>query len=137
MKRITFDGLFCDIAQCQYSPGGSYCESGTCSQRQVWGRLKAIEDILGDEYDLDQFRELLQAKGDGRLVVLREGVTVRGLQEEYRKNKHMADEQLPSPSYTTGRLAGFGAGVIHILDKILPPPEEAEAALAAQKGDAP
>ena len=33
-------------------------------------RLKAIEDILGDEYDLDRLRELAQADREGRCVVL-------------------------------------------------------------------
>lgn len=33
-------------------------------------RLAAIEDILGDEYDLDRLRELVQADRDGRCVVL-------------------------------------------------------------------
>lgn len=30
----------------------------------------ALEDILGDEYDLDRLRELAEADKDGRLVVL-------------------------------------------------------------------
>ena len=33
-------------------------------------RLVTIEDILGDEYDLDELREMVQAKRDGRCVVL-------------------------------------------------------------------
>ena len=33
-------------------------------------RLAAIEDILGDEYDLDELREMVQAKQEGRCVVL-------------------------------------------------------------------
>ena len=33
-------------------------------------RLAAIEDILGDEYDLDELREMVQAKRSGRCVVL-------------------------------------------------------------------
>lgn len=33
-------------------------------------RLTSIEDILGDEYDLDELREMVQAKRDGRCVVL-------------------------------------------------------------------
>lgn len=32
-------------------------------------RLKAIEDILGDEYDLNRMREIVQAEKDRRLVV--------------------------------------------------------------------
>lgn len=45
MERLTFDGLFCDISMCTNTPGGSLCESGSCSQRKVWERLKAYEDI--------------------------------------------------------------------------------------------
>ena len=33
-------------------------------------RLAAIEDILGDEYDLDRLRELKHADDEGRCVVL-------------------------------------------------------------------
>ena len=33
-------------------------------------RLAAIEDILGDEYDLDELLELIQAKREGRCIVL-------------------------------------------------------------------
>ena len=36
-------------------------------------RLAAIEDILGDEYDLDRLRELAEADREGRCVVLPEG----------------------------------------------------------------
>ena len=32
-------------------------------------RLAAIEDILGEEYDLDELREMVQAKREGRCVV--------------------------------------------------------------------
>lgn len=44
MERLTFEGKFCDIAQCRETPGGSFCEDGSCSQRKVWERLKAYED---------------------------------------------------------------------------------------------
>lgn len=44
MERLTFDGKFCGIAQCRETPGGSFCENGTCSQKEVWLRLKAYED---------------------------------------------------------------------------------------------
>lgn len=47
MERLTFDGNFCDIAQCRELP----CQhGGNCSQKQVWERLKAYEDTgLGPE----------------------------------------------------------------------------------------
>ena len=46
-QRITFEGLFCDIAQCIGEPGNtSECESGFCDQRRTWERLKEYEDKL-------------------------------------------------------------------------------------------
>ena len=36
-------------------------------------RLAAIEDILGDDYDLDRLRELAQAEKEGRCVELPAG----------------------------------------------------------------
>lgn len=53
MQRLTFDGDFCEIAQCAATRYGSFCEDGACSQRKVWERLKALEDRLGDDYLLD------------------------------------------------------------------------------------
>ena len=84
MGRLTFDGNFCDIAQCKEIP----CPyNGACSARKVWERLKQFEDkcespevltkamdmeeILGDKYySVDRMLELLKADKDGRLVVL-------------------------------------------------------------------
>lgn len=41
MERLTFDGNFCDIAQCRELP----CpHGGSCTQRKVWEKLKAYED---------------------------------------------------------------------------------------------
>lgn len=41
MKRLTFEGNFCDIAQCRELP----CPyNGSCSQREIWEQLKAYED---------------------------------------------------------------------------------------------
>lgn len=38
--------------------------------RDLYYRLSQIEDVLGDEYDLDRLRELAQADREGRCVVL-------------------------------------------------------------------
>ena len=66
VERLTFEGNFCDMAMCNEVRGGSFCENGDCSQRKIWERLKVIEDILGDEYDLDRLHELAKAdKEDG------------------------------------------------------------------------
>ena len=95
MERLTFEGLFCDIAKCDSTPGGTFCESGTCTQRRVWERLKEYEDTGLEPQDIisavdmskiacalhelnaykdlgpiDHIRDLLQAEQDGRLVVL-------------------------------------------------------------------
>lgn len=90
MERLTFDGKFCDIAQCRETPGGSFCENGTCSQKEVWLRLKDYEDtgltpgevhslwgewnamtrVLNSIGGYDRLRELAKADKDGRLVVL-------------------------------------------------------------------
>ena len=37
----------------------------------IINRLASIEDILGDEYDLQRLRELAQADREGRCVVLK------------------------------------------------------------------
>ena len=90
MERLTFEGDFCDIAQCTSTPGGSFCEDGACSQREIWERLKAYEDThmmpsdvmsmrmdmailtgLFNDIDVDRMREIVAAERDGRLVVLR------------------------------------------------------------------
>lgn len=45
-------------------------EIDDCIQRLTWLRLLDIEDILGDDYDLDRLRELVEADQEGRCVVL-------------------------------------------------------------------
>lgn len=92
MDRLTFEGNFCDIAQCREIP----CPyNGACSQRKVWERLAAYEDTgytpeevlpkdKADEIalklmrlaDLEslcsytRLRELAEADKDGRVVVM-------------------------------------------------------------------
>lgn len=88
MERLTFDGNFCDIAQCSETPGGNFCENGTCSQKEVWLRLKAYEDtgLTPEQYEntktiiefafsndtskAERIRELLKADKEGRAVIL-------------------------------------------------------------------
>ena len=91
MKRLTFEGNFCEIARCGY-PTCPYKDG--CSQKQVWERLKAYENTrrtpedvtaLGELFDyalkesktlseqltlLKHIRELAEADKDGRCVVL-------------------------------------------------------------------
>ena len=46
------------------------------AKESVMGRLAAIEDILGDEYDLDELREMVQAKREGKIPKYTIGDTV-------------------------------------------------------------
>lgn len=66
MERLTFEGNFCDIARCERTPGGSDCEKGSCTQREVWERLKAYEEtgLTPEEVSL-----LAKAGEDGRVAV--------------------------------------------------------------------
>ena len=54
----------------------NYCNScsqgaGNCETvKDMVERLEAIEDILGDSYNIDRLRELVKADRDGRYVVL-------------------------------------------------------------------
>lgn len=84
MDRLTFEGNFCDIAQCCELP----CKyDGNCTQKEVWERLKAYEDsglspqacaeareieetLSGCDYSISRMLELMKADKDGRLVVL-------------------------------------------------------------------
>ena len=47
---------------------GNYCR-GEFEATAIVDRLAAIEDILGDEYDLERLRELAEADREGRCVV--------------------------------------------------------------------
>lgn len=62
MERLTFDGRFCDIAQCTETPGGSFCEGGCCSQRKVWDRLKQYEDTGYTPEEIAKLQDPLIAK---------------------------------------------------------------------------
>ena len=85
MARITFEGNFCDIAQCRELP----CKyDGNCTQKEVWERLKQFEDAVqtpekaawakqtiemafsDDTSEVERLRELYKADKDGRVVVL-------------------------------------------------------------------
>lgn len=90
MDRLTFDGNFCDIAQCRELP----CQhGGSCTQRKVWEKLKAYEDtgLTSEEVNdavvgskllaksqlvsafgvaVERLREWAEADKAGRLVVL-------------------------------------------------------------------
>ena len=74
MKRLTkqhykkTDGYYmkCSEHCCKEDFSCEDCEKFD----ELVDRLASIEDILGDEYDLDRLRELAQADREGRCVVL-------------------------------------------------------------------
>ena len=90
MDRLTFEGSFCDIAQCRELP----CPyDGSCTQKEVWERLKAYEDTglepeaietvnlaLAAKHMVDletlnntpisRLVEIAEADKDGRVIVL-------------------------------------------------------------------
>lgn len=84
MERLTFEGNFCDIAQCR----DLACQqSGNCTQKEVWERLKAYEDaglspqacaeareieetLSGYDYSISRMVELMKADVEGRVLIL-------------------------------------------------------------------
>lgn len=92
MERLTFDGKFCDIAQCRETPGGSCCENGTCSQKEVWLRLKAYEDT---GLTPEQCAEYAKADREGRYIVLRDAERVKRLRELAKADKEERVAVLP------------------------------------------
>ena len=84
MERLTFEGNFCDIAQCRELP----CKyDGNCTQKEVWERLKAYEDsglspqacaeareieetLAGYDYSISRMADLMKADKDGRVLIL-------------------------------------------------------------------
>lgn len=84
MERLTFEGNFCDIAQCR----DLACKyDGNCTQKEVWERLKKYEDaglspqacrqsreiedgLSGVGYSISRMVELMKADKDGRVLIL-------------------------------------------------------------------
>ena len=94
MERLTFDRKFCDIAQCRETPGGSFCENGTCSQKEVWLRLKDYEDT---GLTPEQCAEYAKADREGRYIVLRDAARegVKRLRELAKADKEGRVAVLP------------------------------------------
>ena len=61
MERLTFEGNFCEIAQCSCMK----CLYDTnCSQKQVWERLKAYEDTGLSPEKVSWMKEVVEAAFD-------------------------------------------------------------------------
>ena len=151
MERLTFDGNFCDIAQCSEVPGGSFCEDGACSQKKVWERLKAYEDTgwtpemlhkLGENaghlWDFAQaaenmtvgrLKELAEADKDGRLVVLpcKAGTPVWRISRTFATYPDKSEQYVRNDTFFLSDLLAFGKTVFRTR-------EEAEKALQEMEG---
>ena len=58
-------GFLCKIEFCDKAYNCEKIKDRSCPYLKMVDRLAAIEDILGDEYDLDRLRELAQADREG------------------------------------------------------------------------
>ena len=163
MKRLTFEGNFCDIAQCTEIPGGSFCEDGACSQRKVWERLRAYEDtglepeevLPKDKTDgialklmrlsdlegicsYTRLRELAEADKEGRLFLLPLEPGRSMLCQEHFERPWVMKNVAPCVQYqsSVGIVFYMGYGVFRGLvehGKITPLSPEGEKALEAMK----
>ena len=141
MKRLTFEGNFCEIARCKEVK----CPYDTdCSQKQVWERLKQHEDSglspedaanlhailrLGDGMTLMRLRELAVADQEGRVIVLpcKEGTTVYCISLPIATYPDKSKPEVVPIAFTRNDLLKFGSRVF--LTR-----EEAEKALAEMEG---
>lgn len=60
------------------NPYGWQTPCHNCEKKRAWdmeksARVETIEEVLGDDYDLDRLRKLVEADRDGRCVVLPAG----------------------------------------------------------------
>ena len=75
MERLTYDGNFCDISQCRELP----CPyNNACTQRQVWEKLKAYEDL---GFEPEEYKRTMSADIIVRCAAAALGVSVEQLCE--------------------------------------------------------
>lgn len=67
MKRLTYRDNG-DYGKFKIPPPAGTKERERPSYMDLYQRLAAIEDILGDEYDLDRLCELAQADQEGEMT---------------------------------------------------------------------
>ena len=144
MERLTFEGNFCDIAQCGYVK----CPyKDGCSQKQVWERLKQYEDtglspiaceksvkiekrLSEGGYSTSRMVELMCADQEGRVVVLpfKEGTKVYCISRSIAMYPDKSKPEVVPITFTRNDFLKFGTRVF--LTR-----EEAEKALAEMEGE--
>ena len=104
MKRLTVRDLSgIVVIDCKSCCGVLYasqevsviCDCEDCL-RESTNRLAAIEDILGDDYDLDRLKEMVEADREGRCVVLpcRVGDKVYCIQSYFNDAKMRSEKKV-------------------------------------------
>lgn len=98
MKRLTNARnrcVFCKAAdeECAFAAGEF---SAPCPDYKTYQRLSAIEDILGDDYDIDRLKEIVQADREGKCVVLpcRVGDKVYCIQSYFNDAKMRSEKKV-------------------------------------------
>ena len=77
MERLTFEGNFCEIAQCECMK----CPRDTeCSQKQVWERLKQYEDTKRTPEQIEALEAALMGKAVAQIMEF-EGLPIARLRE--------------------------------------------------------
>lgn len=77
MKRLTFEGNFCEIARCGY-PTCPYKDG--CSQKQVWERLKQYEDTKRTPEQIEALEAAIMGKTVAQITEF-EGLPIARLRE--------------------------------------------------------
>lgn len=143
MERLTFEGNFCDIAQCRELP----CKyDGNCTQKEVWERLKAYEDaglspqacaeareieetLSGCDYSISRMVELMKADVEGRVLILpcKAGTPVWRIAWTFATYPDKSEQYVRNDTFFLSDLPAFGKTVF--LTR-----EEAEKALQEMEG---
>lgn len=77
MKRLTFEGNFCEIARCKEVK----CPYDTaCSQKQVWERLKQYEDTKRTPEQIEVLEAAIMGKAVAQITEF-EGLPIARLRE--------------------------------------------------------
>lgn len=137
MKRLTKkDFNICNV--CARGPLGMDWDCDgfpACGEKAAYDRLAAIEDILGDDYELDRLREIAEAERDERCVVLpcKFGDTVYSIRHE-----RVPDDDYRMSFHIEMRIVSQKFGLIHadcIGKSVFLTRAEAEEALKAREQD--
>lgn len=83
-------------ARCDQEVTSGYVICNRCYKRMEGIKEAAIKDIIGDDYDIDRLKELVEADRDGRCVVLpcKVGDKVYCIQSYFNDAKMRSEEKV-------------------------------------------